>query len=72
MVGRFLRLMKELHKARKGFYFRYIFRWGPLPNCHNLVCQDMDAIRMDLMTQKRGLRLEKYAFPQFQEQVVLA
>ena len=59
--------MKELHKAKKGFYFGYIFWQGPLPDRHNLICRDMDAISIYLMTQKRVLRLEEHAFPQFQE-----
>ena len=57
--------MKELNGAKKGFYFGYIFRWGALPDRHNPICRDMDAISIYLMTQKRGLRLEKRAFPYF-------
>ena len=55
--------MKELHKAKKGFYFGYIFWQGPLPDRHNLICRDMDAISIYLMTQKHGSKLEKRAFP---------
>ena len=64
--------MNELHEAKKGFYFGYIFWQGPLPDCHNLICRDMDAISIYLMTQKHGSRLEEFVFLQFQEQVVLA
>ena len=64
--------MKELHEAKKGFYFGYIFRWGPLPDRHNFIGGDMDTISIYLMTPKSGLRLEERAFLKFQEQVVLA
>ena len=48
-----------------------VFWWGPLPDLHSLICRDIDAISIYLMTKKRGLRLQEHAFPQFQEQVVL-
>ena len=61
-----------MHEAKKGFYLGYIFQRGLLLDHHNLICRDMDAISIYLMTQKRGLRLGERAFPQSQKQVVLA
>ena len=64
--------MKEVHKAKKGCYFGYIFRREPLLDCHNFIGQDIDTVSIYLMTQKHGLRSEERTFPQFQEQVELA